>query len=266
MYNRKFLLCAALSLLLLIGGCGKKEEVEKPAPTTGGGGGGEYNPSMATATLTGKALFTGQVPEPTKIQMSAEPGCQQQHPTPVFTEEVVVKDGKLQNVFVYVKEGAEKWTFNPPAEPVTIDQQGCLYTPHVFGIQVNQTLIVKNSDPFLHNIHPYAQVNPPWNIGMPNKGEVKKTFPKSEVMIPVKCDVHKWMSAYIGVVPHPFYSVTGADGAFTIKLPPGDYTIEARHEKLGSQTQKITVAANETKDLTFNFTAGGEKPVAGGSQ
>jgi Carboxypeptidase regulatory-like domain len=130
-----------------------------------------------------------------------------------------------------------------------------LYHPHVLGIMVNQQLTIKNGDPTLHNIHPQPKINTPFNLAQPMQNmQTNKTFDKVEVMIPVKCDVHRWMESYIGVLSHPFYGVTGADGSFTIKgLPAGTYTIEAWHEKYGSQTANVTVTDGQaaTNDFTF---------------
>jgi hypothetical protein len=189
--------------------------------------------------------------------MTADPVCLSLHKEPVTSEEVLVADGKLQNVFVYVKEGLEKYSFTPPAEPAKINQEGCHYGPHVGGMMVNQKLKIINSDSTLHNIHCWAEKNPQFNIGQPVKGmETEKTFTTPEILIHFKCDVHKWMSAYLGVLTHPYYSVTGKDGAFTLKnLPPGDYVIEAWHEKYGTQTQKVTVADKDAKEVAFTFKA-----------
>jgi carboxypeptidase family protein len=146
-------------------------------------------------------------------------------------------------------------TFPAPTTPVEIDQQGCNYTPHIVAMQANQPLKIKNNDDTLHNIHPRPTVNAEFNIGQPRKGmESTKTFDKKEVMFPVGCDVHPWMRAYISVLDHPFYAVTKEDGTFEIKgLPPGDYEVEAYHEKLKTQTQKVTVKAGEPAKVDFAF-------------
>ncbi|MBI1748769.1 MAG: carboxypeptidase regulatory-like domain-containing protein [Acidobacteria bacterium] len=263
MSNKKFVFVvfATVSIALSLAGCGKKtgEEatVDTKSSSPAGGGASAYNESMGTATVTGKVAFTGPAPEKTKIQMSSEPSCLSQHKGPLYAQEGEINaNGTLPFVFVYVKEGAEKWTFPTPSNPVTIDQKGCRYEPHVFGIQPNQKLVILNSDPILHNIHTYAKENAPFNLGMPTQGmKFERDFKKAEMPpISIKCDVHKWMVSYAGVVPHPFYSVTGVDGAFTLKgLPPGEYSIEAWHEKYPSQIQKVTVGDKETKELTFTF-------------
>ena len=208
-----------------------------------------------SAALTGKVNFTGTAPASETLSMNADPSCAAAHPEPVYAETVVANDnGTLRNVFVYVKTGLEGQTFPAPQASVTIDQKGCQYLPHVFGIQVGQTLEIVNSDPTLHNIHSLAKQSKQFNLGMPIQGmKFTKKFENSEIMVKMKCDVHPWMSAYIGVLPHPFYGVSGTDGTFTIKdLPPGEYTIEAWHEKYGSQTQNVTVGEEDTTvDFTF---------------
>ena len=143
---------------------------------------------------------------------------------------------------MYVKSGLTG-TYPPPTEAVELDQQGCKYKPHMVALQVGQPLKIQNNDDTLHNIHPRPAVNQEFNIGQPRKGmESTKTFDKKEVMIPVGCDVHPWMRSYISVLDNPFFAVTDEDGKFEIKgLPAGEYEIEAVHEKLKSQTGKITV-------------------------
>jgi plastocyanin len=190
--------------------------------------------------------------------MGADPVCAKLHTSPVKTEFVVANaDGTLANVFVYVKDGLGGRKFPTPSEGVVLDQQGCTYHPHVFGIMVGQELSVVNSDDTLHNIHAMPEKNPQFNIGQPIKGlTTKKKFEIPEVMVPFKCDVHKWMNSYAGVLDHPYYGVTGATGSFEIgNLPPGDYVVEAWHEKLGAQTQNVTVGEKETKEISFTFKA-----------
>ena len=139
---------------------------------------------------------------------------------------------------------------------MTLDQDGCRYHPHVLGIQAGQTLAIKNSDGILHNIKAKAKANRPFNISQPTVMTSTKTFDKPEVMVALECNVHGWMHAWLGVLPHPFFGVSGADGSFTLKgLPPGTYTIEAWHEKYGTQTATVTVAGSETKTTDFSFAA-----------
>jgi hypothetical protein len=261
MHLRKLSYCALLVLIAFAIACGgKKEEAKdetatpsaaKPAAT----GGNAYDPSKATATITEKVLFEGAKPSLAPLQMGADPVCMKAHPTPVLEKTVELNpDGTLKDVFVFVKSGAEKWTYASPTEPVELDQEGCLYRPHIVALMVNQPLKIVNSDPTLHNIHPMPKNNPEFNLGQPAKGmQTTKVFPNPEQMIPVKCDVHRWMQAYIAVMPHPFFSVSGDQGTYSIKVPAGTYTIEAWHEKYGTQTQEVTVADNETKDIPFTY-------------
>lgn len=213
-------------------------------------------PALAadTAAVTGKVLFSGTPPKRRVILTDADPQCSADHP--LLNETVIVNDnGTLRNVFVYVKTGLEGKTFPVPPEPVVLNQKGCQYQPHVLGLQVGQTLLINNSDPTFHTIHGMPTQNEEFNDAQPSgAAALKHTFAKPEVMMKFKCEVHPWMTAHIGVLPHPFFSVTGDDGTFAIKnLPAGTYVIEAWHEKYGTQTATITVADGETKSTEFTF-------------
>ena len=209
------------------------------------------------ATITGKISFEGVAPAAESIKTEADPNCKMMHPNGLLNDEVIVNaNGTLKDVFVYVKEGLTGKTFDAPKTPVVFDQKGCEYTPKVFGIQVGQPLEIVNSDNTLHNVHSLAQTNAPFNLGMPIQGmKLKKKFTKPEVMVKIKCEVHPWMHAYCGVLDHPFFSVTNDQGTFEIKtLPPGQYVIEAWHQKYGAQTQNVTVGTDsESKDVSFSF-------------
>lgn len=207
------------------------------------------------AILTVKAPFEGQAPQADKIKADADPKCKLMHPDGIVPDQIVVNsNGTLKNVFVYVKEGLSGKSFEAPKDAVVFDQKGCQYHPKIFGIQVNQPLEIVNSDDTLHNVHALPANSRSFNLGMPIKGmKLKKTFTKSEVMVKIKCEVHPWMSAYVGVVDNPYYGVTGEDGVAAIKdLPPGDYVLEAWHEKYGAQTQKVTVTDQDQK-ISFAF-------------
>ncbi len=209
------------------------------------------------AVITIKAPFSGQAPVAEKIKADADPKCKMLHPDGITSDEVIVNtNGTLKNVFVYVKDGLAGKTFEAPKTPVTFDQHGCQYNPKIFGIQVNQPLEIVNSDDTLHNVHALPNNSAQFNLGMPIKGmKMKKTFTKPEVMVKIKCEVHPWMRAYAGVVDNPFYGVTGDDGSVQIKgLPPGEYTLEAWHEKYGTQTQKVTIS-DKDQEATFQFKA-----------
>jgi carboxypeptidase family protein len=206
-------------------------------------------------TITGKATFDGTPPKPQAIPMAADPICAKQGKTTPSETIVVGAGNALQNVFVYVKDGLGDRSFPAPTSPVVLDQKGCRYTPHVFGIQLGQPLEIVNSDPTLHNVHALAKTNPEFNLGQPSQGmRARRTFKQVEVMMPIRCDVHGWMSSYAGVLNHPFFAVSSADGSFTIKgLPAGSYTIEAWHERLGTQTQKVTIDEKQGATAAFKF-------------
>ncbi len=207
--------------------------------------------------VTGKVNFSGKAPSMARLRMDADRFCRSAHKAPVESEEVVVnKNGSLANVLVYVKEGLSGKKFSAPAKKAVFDQEGCIYHPHVLGVQVGQEVEIRNSDNTLHNVHTLSTTNPSFNAGQPIKGsKLTKKFEKEETFR-VKCDVHSWMSAYIGVFSHPYFDVTGTDGSFTLKgLPAGDYTVEAWHEKYGVQTMKVTVPASGKKEVDFKFAA-----------
>ncbi len=206
-------------------------------------------------SVSGKVSFNGTPPAPSKLDTGADPTCAAHSPQGVPNEELLVTNGGLQNVFIYVKEGLPAGqTYPAPAVKAVLDQKGCRYVPHVLGLRTGQELEVLNSDPTLHNVHGLPKASKEFNLGMPIQGmKLKRKFDKAEVMVKFKCDVHPWMSAYVGVLDHPFFSVSAADGAFEIKdLPAGTYTLEAWHEKLGTQTAQVTVGDGAAaEDFTF---------------
>lgn len=212
--------------------------------------------TVTAGTVTGRVTFTGAAPAGQLIDMSAEPTCAEKHPQGVTDASVVVNpNGTLRNVFVYVREGpVTGLTFPVPATPVEINQDGCVYEPRVFGIQARQTLSIRNSDGLLHNIKAVPTTNRPFNISQPTNMVTARSFTTPEIMVPLECNVHSWMNAYVGVLSHPYYAVSGEDGSFSIgRLPPGTYTLEAWHERYGTQTQQVTVEANGTATVTFTF-------------
>ncbi len=249
-----------LGLLLTVAGCGKKEETAAPAAQPEAKKAAPIDPATA-ATVTGTVKFDGKPEKAKSIDMSQDPACKGKNET----ETVVVDNGNLANVFVYVKEGLGDRSFDPPKEAAKIDQEGCRYHPHVVGAMAGQTVEIVNSDNTTHNIHPSPKDNKEWNESQPPKGApIDKTFARQEVLIPVKCNQHPWMKMYIGVVKNPFFAVTGKDGKFELKgLPPGSYTITAVHEKFGSQDVKVTVGPKESKSADFTFKEGA---AAGGQQ
>jgi plastocyanin len=252
---RKIVIAAGVIGVMLSGGCGGSSEKAAEAPKTEGTPG--LVPDNANgSTVTGKVSFTGKKPVLRDIDMSANPACHKAHPKPVASEEVVVNsNGTLANAFVWVKAGVPEGKWAAPARQAVVDQEGCIYKPRVSGVVIGQQIEFRNSDDTNHNIHPLPRENTEWNESQPPKGEPKlKTFDREEIMVPVKCNIHPWMRAYIGVVRHPFFAVTGDNGTFTIAgLPPGTYTVEAWHERYGRQEAQVTVAAKDNKTVDFGF-------------
>ncbi len=256
-------LLAAISLISLASSCGGGGTKEADTPT-----GKVFAPKGDEGKITGKVSFDGTAPTPAKIDTSADANCTKKNPD-LSAEDWVVKDGKLANTFVYIKDGTladgTKITdlgFAPATAPVTLDQNGCHYKPHVLGVMVNQPISITNSDPTTHNVHFRPTKNPDWNQSQPNGAQaLSHKLATSEVLVPVKCDQHPWMRSFIGVMKHPFFAVSAEDGSFTISgVPPGKYTVVAWHEGPGSGTQKtmeVTVAANgsATADFAFGATA-----------
>lgn len=262
-----FCLLAVLSLLSLSAACGGGSDddvAEDDANSTGGPTGTPYQPNGNEGTVTGKIVLNGPAPTPQAIDMNADATCASKNPNAV-AETAVVKDGKLQFVFVYIKDGTTtdgnkkitSLSFPVPSDAVTLDQNGCHYVPHVIGIQTNQKLVVTNSDQTSHNVNVQGKNNSPWNrLQSPNAPPIEEKFQRAEVIIPVKCNQHPWMKSYIGVMNNSFYSVSGADGSYTIKgLPPGKYTIVAWHEKYGEKTMEVTVTAKGSATADFAYDA-----------
>lgn len=252
----------AASLLSLASACGKKEE-------EGGGGaptGKPYVSKNDEGTITGKIAFEGTAPEPKKIDTSADAVCGQKNPN-LSTEDWVVKDGKLANTFVYIKDGTladgtkiGDIGFAVPASAVVLDQNGCHYVPHVLGVMTDQNISITSSDPTTHNIHFMPKNNPDWNQSQAS-GALPMThkFGRAEILVPVKCNQHPWMKAYVGVLKHPFFAVSKGDGSYEIKnVPPGTYTMAAWHEGGATGTEKtmqVTVAAKGSATADFSFGA-----------
>ena len=265
-------LTAACLAALVAAGCGGGEgggdeaagEAEEAAPV-------ENPVDPATAgSITGTVTFTGTAPEPQPIDMADEQVCLDKHEGPPMKPLAVVgPDGGLAQVFVYVKSGAaiEGLTFPTATSSAVLDQEGCIYQPHVMGLMTGQTLTVRNSDDVLHNVNATPDQNRGFNRSQPTSGMTfETTFAVPEVMIPVRCDVHGWMEAYIGVTDHPFHGVSDETGAFALEgLPPGEYEVEAWHERYGTSTQMVTVPESGQVEVAFEFSeemAGRVAPLA----
>jgi plastocyanin len=244
---------ATIVFIALLSSCSTnrpKQEPSKVQPAY-------YKVDPATASVVaGKVSFKGRKPQSPAIDMSEEPLCVEAHKKGRYDGPVVVDStAGLANAFVCIKQGLEGKTFEPPSTPAVIDQHGCWFQPRVLGIQTGQTLQVANSDPVTHNIHPLAQINREWNHSQ-GQGDapLARRFLKPEIMIRVKCNIHSWMRAYIGVVDHPYFAVTDGGGRFEIRnLPPGEYVLGAWHEAMGEQEARISVPPARRVEANFSF-------------
>jgi len=262
-------LFALMLILAFTTACGGSEEKPKTSPgaaaeeeeEAGGAGMREvYSPDKGSATVTGTVKWEGTAPKRREIDMSADKycaNCYAEGEVPVSETAIVAEDGSMANVFIYLKgDGLKGWKFPDGTATRVLDQVNCHYTPHVLGAQKGDALHVKNSDGTMHNIHatPMEGGDDLFNQGQPNKGDVYKTTVDTAGFVRVKCDVHGWMGAFICVVSHPFFAVTGEDGKFSIaNVPAGDYTVVAWHEKYGEQEMNVSVKDGEAKSTSFTF-------------
>lgn len=255
---------AVVSLLSLASSCSKTETTDEGEDT--GSTGKTYTAKGNEGTVSGVVSYNGAAPEGKKIDTSADAACTSKSPN-LMTEEWAVKDGKLANTYVYIKDGTladgtkiGDYSFAAVTTAATLDQNGCHYKPHVMGVMVNQPITITNSDPTTHNIHFTPKSNPDWNQSQPNgAAPLTHKLARAEVLVPVKCNQHPWMKSYVAVSKHPFFAVTGEDGSFTIKgVPPGKYTVVAWHEGGATGTEKtmeVTVAASGAAKADFSFGA-----------
>ena len=247
--NRKLLVAAAAGLLVLASGCKKQATESTPAPSYTAI---DYNNA---GTIQGTVHYVNTPPKPIEIDMNQDPACTL-GPTN-YSEGYVVNHGGFANVFIYVKDGLGNRVYAPPAQPVDIDQKGCRYIPHVVGVMVGQPVRFTNSDPTMHNIHmtPTVGGNQAVDISQPPGHEQdERTFHEPELMIPVRCNNHPWMQAFINVAANPFYAVSDASGRYVIKgLPPGTYTLVADQENLGQKIATVTVGAKQTATQDFTY-------------
>ena len=239
--------------LAVLSGCSRSQPASEQPAATPKAATISIDPSTA-GTIAGVVSLKGLPARMKPLDMTADPGC----PTgPQPSEVVALNGGKLANVFVYVKEGLPQGNFAVATQPVVLDQKGCRYIPHVVGIRAGQPLKITNTDTADHNIHDMPSNNQAFNESqMPTDKPITKTFSNAEMMIPVQCNQHPWMRAYINVMTHPYFAVSAADGSYEIKsLPPGEYTLAAVHERFGEQTMKIKVGAKETVKAPFVYSA-----------
>jgi plastocyanin len=250
----RFIQGYAVSALVLAvaAGCSRQEAPKRTPPADA-----QRVDAAKAGTLSGRVAIDGPVPPNAPIKLGGDPVCAKAHKEGATAETFVSENGGLGNVFVYIKDGLGKYFFDTPSTPVKLDQQGCQYRPHVFGVQVGQNIEFLNSDATSHNVHALPNANQEFNfMQVIQKQTDTKFFTAPEVMVRFKCDMHGWMSAYAGVLEHPYFAVTTPGGAFELKnVPAGTYTIEAWHEKLGTQTHNVTLGEKESKAVTFTFKA-----------
>jgi plastocyanin len=255
-------LCLAAGVLVT-GGCSKSSTTAETKATAAPEQPVVYYKvdSSTAGTVSGKIEYTGKSVR-RKIDMDEDPQCEKLHKTAVYDDSIEVgRKDALVNAFVYIKTGLEGKKFEPPSNPVVIDQRGCWFIPRVIGAQTGQKMEATNSDPVTHNIHPLAKINREWNENQPEGAPPAiATLKLPEIMIRVKCNIHPWMKAWIGVVDNPYFAVTGKDGTFEFKnVPPGTYTVEAWQEALGTQDQQVTLGASGTASADFSFKEGSKQ-------
>jgi plastocyanin len=248
---------ASLTLAAIVTACSSPPQPPPPPPAPAG-----RTIDAATAgSIAGRVTFTGTPPAPDTLKMGVDRGCvTDAGPNPQSDAILVAPDGAIRNVFVHIKDGLDPgYAFPVPAEAVVLDQRGCIYSPRVVGVRAGQPIEFINSDPTMHNVHAIPKVNQEFNFGQLNQGRRdQRTFTAPEVMVRLMCNVHGWMAAWVGVSAHPYFAVTDASGAFELKgVPPGTYTVEAWHEKFGTQTATVTVAEKQQQTAAFAFTAKG---------
>lgn len=260
MVSRPQSLACLLALTVAAAACSKEEKKDEtarqPLPPVS-----YFRVDPATAaSVRGTIVYRGAKPSRTRLAMDAEAACvQMREGNPAFDEQIVLGPaGGVANAVVYIRTGLEGKKFEAPKEPVVLDQRGCLFTPRVVALQAGGALAVRNSDAIEHNVHPGPKNNREWNEGMtPGAADVIHRFARQEVMIRVKCNLHPWMRAWIGVIEHPYFAVTGPDGAFELKnVPPGDYTLGVWHEKLGELSQPAGLVPSATLSLTLTYQGG----------
>ena len=240
----------ALVALSVAGACSREEPPKRVIPADAK----RVDPAKA-GQLAGRVTIEGPIPHEPPLSMAGDAACAREQNGTAAPESFVTQNGGLGNVFIYVKDGLGNYAFDLPSDAVKLDQRQCRYVPHVFGAQVGQQIEFINSDSTVHRVQALASSNPEFNFEQPIRGQKdRKYFTQPEVMVRFRCPVHTWMLAYGGIVNHPYFAVTTAEGNFEMKnLPAGTYTVEAWHEKLGTQAQKVTLADNEKKDVTFTF-------------
>ncbi|MGB9069102.1 MAG: carboxypeptidase regulatory-like domain-containing protein [Candidatus Acidiferrales bacterium] len=239
----------AAAFVWSVSGCSGHRSSESSPPAAA------VDPATA-GLINGSVTLDGAPPALKPIDMSASPACVQANPSPVLPPIIVTGDkGALANVVVYVKDAPGNYRYDTPADTVVLRQKNCMYEPHVVALMTGQPFEVQNNDPTMHNVHPMPKRNRQWSTSQPaGSAALKETFTRPEFAMQVLCNVHPWMRSTVFVFDHPYFAVTPNTGGFELKnLPPGNYTIEAWHETLGTQDQAVTVAPRESKTISFTF-------------
>ena len=241
---------------LAIGGCRSSDDAHVAAVTKA-----PVKPQRTAsgqAVIAGRVFFSGTPPAPRRFRVSSDKACGAEGSGWRESESLQLSaGGSLLNAFVYVRQGLEGTAYAPPDAPAVLDQEGCRFIPHVLGLQVGQPLRILNSDPTLHNVHALSKLNRAFNLGLTRTApEAQRAFDRPEVMIPVRCNVHPWMEAYLGVLAHPYFAVSDSAGRFMIShLPAGSFTVEVWHEVLGTQSQTVTLGETDSSKVEFTFPA-----------
>ena len=241
----------SLSLTTFLSACGESGPPKPPRQPT-------PLDMSRVGTISGSIHFEGPVPEQSVLQLGGWSECAAQHEGTVYATDVLVANGKLQNALVYIKHGLGDRVFAVPEQPVQNDQKGCVFLPRVMAVQVDQQIRYLNSDPTAHNVHGLPTNSSQWNFSLGLKGASRTmSVGAEEIGIEVKCDIHGWMRGYVGVFDHPYFALSGEDGSFTLNnVPPGEYTLEAWHERFGVQSQKVSLSEKGEEAVKLTFTAG----------
>jgi plastocyanin len=251
-------LIAILLIPLVLGACGN----EPPVPSSGNSAGGlpAFDPSTATAKVAGKLIFEGTAPTIPSLKIGRDPFCQKNGQSIFKKQALLTEGGAPRNVIVYVRSGFDGRSYATPQEAVVLDQQECVYVPHVLTVMKGQKLRILNGDPTFHNVHAESRGDTVFNIAQASQGaEDIQTFSKAAMPYRIGCDFHSWMVSYVGVFEHPFHTTSGETGKYELRLPPGKYEIAAWHEKFGEQVASVEVAANASAELDFKFSAAPSK-------
>jgi hypothetical protein len=253
-----YLNITASVFLLVAAGCGGGDEFELPQSPAEAPAGPAYDAASATATVSGRAVLEGEEPEMPFLQMGSDRYCQQAGLGLVSEEVVASDDGGLRNVIVYIRSGHDpSLTYTVPAQPVVLDQRRCVYVPRVLTLMTGQDLRILNSDMAVHNIHAEVGTSTLFNFAQRSgPQEDVRTFEDPAMPLHIGCDYHDWMDTWLGVFDHPFHTISGEAGRFSLSLPPGEYELVAWHERYGEQVTRVTLGSGESAEVAFTFPGG----------